>query len=141
MIDLEVEQMVDDMNRRFSMQGFSVDQYLKMVGKTMDDFRKENRSVAEKQVRTGLTLEAIFKDAKLEVSDKELDERVAELAKTYGRKEEELRDNEELFNNIKGGLETEKAINFITDNAKVSKAKAEKTEKADKAEKTEKKTK
>ena len=140
MIDLEVEQMVDDMNRRFSNQGFSVEQYLQMVGKTMADFRKENRPVAEKQVRTGLVLEEIFKDAKLEVTKKDIDERVAELAKTYGRKEEELRDNEELYSNIKSGLETEKAINFITDNAKVVKAKETKTEtKKTESKKTEKK--
>ena len=140
MIDLEVEQMVDDMNRRFSNQGFSIDQYLSMVGKTMADFRKENRPAAEKQVRTGLVLEAIYKDAKLEVTDKEVDERVAELAKTYGRKEEELRGNEELFSNIRSGLETEKAINYITDNAKVVKAKETKTEtKKTETKKTEKK--
>ena len=140
MIDLEVEQMVDDMNRRFSNQGFSIDQYLSMVGKTMADFRKENRPAAEKQVRTGLVLEAIYKDAKLEVTDKEVDERVSELAKTYGRKEEELRGNEELFSNIRSGLETEKAINYITDNAKVVKAKETKTEtKKTETKKTEKK--
>ncbi len=142
MIDLEVEQMVEDMNRRFSGQGFSIDQYLNMVGKTMEDFRKENRPTAEKQVKMSLTLEAIFKDAKLEVTDKELDERIKELAETYSRKEEELRENEELLANIKSGLETEKAINYIVDNAKVTKAaekkEDKKEEKAAKAEKEEK---
>ena len=101
MIDVELEQMADDMNRRLSYQGFSLEQYLKMVNKTMDDFKTENRDEAEKSVRTRLVLEAIFNDAKMKIEDKEVDEKIAELAKAYGRKEEELKENDVLIENIK----------------------------------------
>ena len=135
MIDVELEQMADDMNRRLSYQGFSLEQYLKMVNKTMDDFKTENRDEAEKSVRTRLVLEAIFNDAKMKIEDKEVDEKIAELAKAYGRKEEELKENDVLIENIKIGLESEKAVDYVVKNAKmVEPSKAAKEDK--KVEKT-----
>ena len=96
-----------------------------MVNKTMDDFKTENKDEAEKSVRTRLVLEAIFNDAKLTIEDKEIDEKVAELAKAYGRKEEDLKSNEVLLDNIKIGLQSEKAVDYIVSNAKMVDAKKE----------------
>lgn len=161
MVEIELDNMVEDMNRRLSYQGVSFEQYLNMIGKKMADFRKESEESAKSSVKMRLVLEAIFNDAKLAVEEAEIDSKVKELAEAYGRKEDELKANTELMKNIKNSLETEKAINYIVENAKVGKAtkkatktaktekveKADKeaketkeTKKADKAEKTEKKT-
>ena len=62
----------------------------------------------------------------------------------YGRKEDELKTNEELVKNIKNSLETEKDIKYVVENAKLTKAtakKSEKTTKTAKADKEEKTTK
>ena len=145
MIEVELDNMVEDMNRRLSYQGVTFEQYLKMVGKTMADFRKENEESAKSSVKMRLVLEAIYKDAKLEVEEKEVDEKVKELANAYGRKEDELKANEELMKNIKNSIETEKAVNYLVENAKIAKKagekKTEKTTKTAKASKTEKKDK
>ena len=127
MIDLEVDTMVEDMERRMSYQGFKMEQYLQMIGKTLEDFKNENRVTAKTSIKTRLVLEAIYNDAKLEISEEEINDKVAELAKTYGRKEEELTSNSELMANVKNGLQTEKSVNYIVDNAKVSVKKEEKT--------------
>ena len=158
MVEIELDNMVEDMNRRLSYQGVSFEQYLNMIGKKMADFRKESEESAKSSVKMRLVLEAIFNDAKLAVEDAEIDSKVKELAEAYGRKEDELKANKELMKNIKNSLETEKAINYIVENAKVGKAtkkatktaktekvekadkEAKETKKADKAEKTEKKT-
>ena len=145
MIEVELDNMVEDMNRRLSYQGVSFEQYLNMIGKKMADFRKESEESAKSSVKMRLVLEAIFNDAKLAVEDSEIDSKVKELAEAYARKEDELKANTELMKNIKNSLETEKAINYIVENAKIGKAtkkatKTAKTEKIEKAEKTEKKT-
>ena len=129
MIELEIDNMAEDMNRRLSYQGVTFEQYLKMVGKTMADFRKESEEPAKLSIKTRLVLEAVFKDAKLKVENKELDEKVKELAEAYGRKEDELKANEELMKNIKNSIESEKAVNLIVENIKFTKpaAKKEKT--------------
>ena len=57
------------------------------------------------------------------------------MAKNYGKKEEELLENENLKEYLKNNITTEKAIQFIVDNAKIKAVKkAEKTEKTEKSE-------
>ena len=119
MIEVELDNMLQDMDRRLSYQGLKMEQYLKMIGKTTEDFRKENKESAEKSIKIRLVLEAVYNDAKLEVTDEDVQVKIEELAKAYGRKEEELKNNEELLENIKTGIKTEKAVTYLVDNAKV----------------------
>ena len=141
MVDLELDQMVQDMDTRLRYQGLKFDQYLKMLGKTMADFRKDNVETATNSIKMRLVLEAVYKDAKLEVTDKEVDEKVKELATTYNRNVDDLKANEEIMKQIKNGLETEKAVDFILENAKKVEKKAEKkSEKKEEGQKEDKDT-
>ena len=139
MIELELDQMVQDMDTRLRYQGLKFEQYLKMLGKTMADFRKDNVETAKKSIKMRLVLEAVYKDANLEVTDKELEEKTEELANTYNRKIDDLKANEEIMKQIKNGLETEKAVAYLLDNAKKVEKKDEskKKETANKKEKKE----
>jgi len=130
MIDVELDNMVQDMDRRLSYQGLKFEQYLKMLGKTIAEFRTDNKETAVKSVKMRLVLEAIYKDAKLEVSEDEIKAKVNELATMYARKEEDITANEEIMKNIENGIQTEKAVKFLLDNAKVV-AKKEKKESVD----------
>ena len=135
MVEIEVDNIAQDMDRRLSYQGFSLDQYLKMLGKTMADFRKENENAAKESIKLRLVLEAVCKDAKVEAPQAEVDEKIAELAKAYGRKEEELKNNEEFVKNIEESVKSEKAIALIIENAKIKSV-----EKASEEKKTTKKS-
>ena len=86
MVEVELENMAQDMDRRLSYQGFSLEQYLKMLGKTMADFKNENEAAAKESIKLRLVLEAVCKDAKVEAPEKEVNEKIADLAKAYGRK-------------------------------------------------------
>ena len=133
MVDVEVENMAQDMDRRLSYQGINLEQYLKMVWQTMDDFKKQNEPAAKDSIKYRLVLEAIAKDAKVEVSDEEVDAKIKELAETYGRKEDELKANTELVENIKESLKSEKVITMVVENAKVTEVKEAKEKAAKKA--------
>ena len=139
MIEVEIENMAQDMDRRLSYQGINLEQYLKMVGQTMDDFKKQNEPAAKDSIKYRLVLEAIAKDAKVEVSDEEVEAKIKELAETYGRKEDELKANTELVENIKESLKSEKVITMVVENAKVTEVKEAK-EKAAKKTTTKKST-
>ena len=119
MIDLETENMEKDMEQRLSYQGMSFNDYLQMIGKTRESFKEEYKPQAEKQVKTRLVLEAIAKDAKIEPTDEEVSNKISEMAKAYGQKEEEVKNNEQLINYVKNSLTTEKTIEFIVSNAKI----------------------
>ena len=103
MIELELDQMIQDMDTRLRYQGLKFEQYLRMLGKTMADFRRDNTLTATNSIKMRLVLEAVYKDAKLEVSDKDVEDKVQELATTYNRKVEDLKDNEEIMKQIKNG--------------------------------------
>ena len=47
MIETELDNMIKDMETRMSYQGIMMEQYLQMMGKTMEEFRKENEEQAK----------------------------------------------------------------------------------------------
>ena len=119
MVDMEVDHMIQDISQRLSYQGLKLDQYLKMIGKTEEEVRKEYEPQAIEAIKSRLTLEAIRNAEKIEASEEEIKEKLEEMAKNYGKKVEEIQDNEDLKNYIKEGIESEKAIDFIVKNAKI----------------------
>lgn len=132
MIETELDNILKDIDGRLAYQGLNLAQYLKLINKSEDDMRKEYEAQASESVKTRLVLEAIVKAEKIEATDAEIEEKIKEMAKNYGKKEEELLENENLKEYLKNNITTEKAIQFIVDNAKIKAAKkAEKTEKSE----------
>ena len=119
MIETETNKMVEDMETRLSYQGMRLNQYLQFIGKTEQEFRKEYEETARNSVKSRLVLEAISEDAKIEADQKDIDEKIEELSKSYGKKQEELKENEQLINYIKDNLKIEKTIEFLVSNAKI----------------------
>ena len=118
MIDMEIDNMIKDMETRLSYQGLKLNQYLQMMGKTEEDIRADFKEQAEKSVKSRLVLETIVKAEKIEATPDEITEKIKEMAKQYGRKEDELLANEQLKEYLQENLKTEKAIEFIVKNAK-----------------------
>lgn len=119
MIEMEIDHMAQDIETRLSYQGMRLEQYLQMMNKTMEDFRNENKEQAERSVKSRLVLEAVGKDAAIEVTDEEVSSKIKEMAENYGKKEEEVKDNPELVKYVKDNLKVEKTINFLVENAKI----------------------
>ena len=119
MIETELDNMVRDVETRLSYQGMNMEMYLQMIGKTMEEFRKEGEEQAKEAVKTRLVLEQIIKDENIEADEKKVEERLEEMAKAYGKEAKELKDNEMLMDYIKKQLAQEEAINFLVTNAKI----------------------
>ena len=119
MIETEINNMIQDMETRMSYQGIKMEQYLQMIGKTMEDFKKENEEQAKTSVKTRLTLEAIVKAEKIEASEEDVNAKIEEMAKMYGKTAEELKANEQFVNYVKDSLKNEAVVKFILDNAKI----------------------
>lgn len=121
MIETETENMMKDFEQRLAYQGLKLDQYFKMLGKTEEEVKKEYEPQATEAIKSRLTLEAIIKAEKIEATDKEIEEKMKEMAESYGKKVEDLQNNENLKEYLKQGIESEKAIEFIVKNAKIKK--------------------
>jgi len=119
MVETEVDNMVKDMETRLSYQGVRLEQYLQMVGKSMEDFRKEHEENAKTSVKTRLTLEAIVKAENIEASEEDVNKKVEEMATMYGKTAEELKANEQFVTYVKDSIKNEAVIKFLLDNAKI----------------------
>lgn len=118
MVEVEIDNMMRDMETRLSYQGLNMHQYLQMMNKTENDVRDNFRGQATESIKTRLVLEAIVKAEKIEATPEEITEKIKEMASQYGRKEEELQENEQLKEYLSASIENEKAIDFIVKNAK-----------------------
>ena len=125
MVEFEVENMMKDFEQRLSYQGLNLDQYLKMIGKTEEEMKKEYEPQAIEAIKSRLVLEAIIKAEKIEASEDEIKAKMEEMAKNYGKKVEELSENENLKKYLEEGIKSEKALEFIVENAKVIENKKE----------------
>ena len=120
MIETETENMLKDMEQRLAYQGLKLDQYLQIMGKTKEDMQKEYEPEAIEAIKSRLALEAVIKAEKIEVADVDVEEKMKEMAKNYGKEnDEEFMKNENVINYIKKGLESEKALEFLVENAKI----------------------
>lgn len=120
MIEMEMDNMLKNMEQRLSYQGLKLEQYLQMMGKTEEDMKKEYEPQAIETIKSRLAIEAVIKEEKIEATDAEVDEKLKEMAKNYGKEDdEEFLKNENVRNYIKEGLTSEKAMDFLVSNAKM----------------------
>ena len=125
LVQAEIENRMREFEYQLSMQGFKMDDYLKMMGGNRDLFAAQMAPAAEKKVKNDLILDKIAKENKFETTDAELTARMEEVAKMYGMEvpamEEELKKHNNLENfkaSLRYDIVMKKAINEIVKNAK-----------------------
>ena len=122
MIEAEVDRMYKDLETHLSYQGAKLEQYLKMMGKTEEEVKKEYEPQAKEGIKSRLAIEAVIKAEKIEATDKEVEDKLKEMAKSYGKEnDKEFLKNENVKNYIKESIESEKALEFLIKNAKIKK--------------------
>ena len=121
MIETEVDNMVKDVEQRLQYQGLTLEQYYALSGKPEAVMRDEMKETAEKNVKSRLVIEAIIKAEDIKPEDKEVEEKLKEMAKNYQKTEEEMLQNTYLKDYITENMKVEKAIQFVIDNAKFKK--------------------
>ena len=86
-----------------------------------EESRKEYEPQASEAIKARLALEAIIKEEKIEAKEEEVKEKIAEMAKNYGKKPEELENNQNIKDYIEQGIKNEKAIDLLVENSKTKK--------------------
>ncbi|MGN0241008.1 MAG: trigger factor [Candidatus Weimeria sp.] len=135
MVDTQVNNIINDYSRNLAQSGLSFQQFLQYSGQTIEKFRENTRPEAIKRIKTSLCLEKIAEEQKLEATDEDIDKRIADMAKQYNMKAEDLKKNipDDELDTFKEQIKMEKAIDYVMDNVKErAKRKTKKDEDTDK---------
>ncbi len=125
MLETQQKQMVDEFAQRITMQGISMEQYLQITGSSYQQLVEQVKPQAEERVRSRLVLEAVAKAEKLEATEEDYEEELKTMAEVYQMEADKVKElmRERDKRSIMQDLAVRKAAEFVTENAKESKAK------------------
>ena len=116
-IDAEVERMYKQFTERLKMQGIDEELYFTYAGVTKEKVKEDMKKEAEARVKYRYLLEAIVKEEKIEIADKEAKEELKKMADTYKMTEEELlKEFNDSLEVLKYDLAMRKAIEVLKEN-------------------------
>ncbi len=137
LVNDEIDRMIQEFQQQLMYSGMRLDDYFQYTGTKMEDFREQVRPDAEKSVKTRIVLMGIVNQENLDVTDEEMEEELALMAKQYGTEVEQIKSmiGESNLSYFKKDMQVKKAIDFVFDNAKQTKKKASKKAEENKEEK------
>ncbi len=115
MVEEEIDKMVERLSRRIQRDlrmGF--EDYLKAVGKTEEALREEARSEAEERLRSALVFSRFIEVEGIEVTDEEVEARIAEIQKAAEAEGRKWTPSDEERREIRNALLREKIVDRLT---------------------------
>ena len=127
MVEEEIDRMVNEMNQQLAYQGLSLDQYMQLLGQTINDVREGAREDAKKRVAMRILIRAVVAKEGIEATEAELEEELQKFAEQYGQSIDQVKKvmGEENLRFFAEDVKTRKAIDFMFDNAKLVEKKEE----------------
>ena len=83
MVQSRVDEMLHDMEHNLQHRGLKFEDYLKYIGKTVEDLRESYKENALADIKAELVMDAIAKKEKLQVEAKELQKELEVMAAQY----------------------------------------------------------
>jgi trigger factor len=117
-VERQIFNMMVEYQRRMVMNGMDPDNAAKVAANLHDQFRDE----AARMVRTAILLNKIAEKESLAVDDKEIDERIREMATRYGRDFESMKlsyEKDNMIDSLRDQLLEEKTLDFIESRANI----------------------
>ncbi len=121
MVTEEFNRQMNGMKAQMSYQGINVEDYVKYIGKTMDEFTDDIKKSSTRNVKARMVLEKLIKTENLDITEADIDNKIAEMAKDVGKDVEEYKKqvNNDMVNRIANELLMKKLINFLHENNEI----------------------
>jgi len=91
MIETETDAIVRDFSYKLMYQGLKLEDYIKYMGQTMEQFRSQFSSQAHARVLSQLVIEKIIKDEGITATEEEIEAKIAEQAASVDKTTEEYK--------------------------------------------------
>ena len=82
-IKSEMDGARENVNNQLSQNGLTLEQYLKIIGKSLEEYEKELHDSSAENVKTFLTLQEVAKVEELKVSEEEIEKEYADVAARF----------------------------------------------------------
>lgn len=124
LVQEEEQNMVNEMAGQIQQFGMSFNDYLKAMGKTIEEVMKDYEEQATKNVKARLALEEIAKKEELAPTDEKIESEYNRIAEQYGVELQQVKDaiNRQM---IERDLQNEMAFEFVKEKANKSVVKPE----------------
>lgn len=118
MIEREIDGLVQKFEYQLMYQGLKLQDYLSFLKVSKEDFRKNYEESAKKNVISQLIISQIIKQENIEATDAEVDEKVAEQAKSVDKEVEEYKKGMDprQFDYIRSDIVITKLFKFLQEN-------------------------
>ena len=118
MIEREIDSLVQKFEYQLMYQGLKLQDYLDFLKVTVSDFRKNYEEQAKKNVMSQLIISQLIKDEKIEATEEEINQKVAEQAASVGKEVEEYKKGMDprQFNYIENDIIITKLFDFLKAN-------------------------
>ena len=118
MIEREIDGLVQKFEYQLMYQGLKLQDYLEFLKVDLADFRKNYEEQAKKNVLNQLIISQLIADEKIEATDAEVDEKVAEQAASVKKETEEYKKTMDprQFDYIRSDIIITKLFKFLKEN-------------------------
>jgi len=122
LLEEELDQVVDEVEQSIKQRArLALEDFLRIQGQDMEEFREELKPQAEERVEQGLVLGTIVDEEELEVTDEEIESGIDEASAQWGDRAADVRaqlSTEEGKGAMRNRILTNKAVQRLVDIAK-----------------------
>ncbi len=114
-ISEQVDILYSNYAHNFASQGMSMEQYLRVMNQTEAQAKESMKPQAVNQLKARFILEKVAELEKIEATDEKVEERLKEMARSYGMEVEKLKEifSDEYMEQIREDLKKELAGEFL----------------------------
>lgn len=107
----------DDVTRNAASRGLTFEKYLERVGQNEEDWLAEARKIAEERVKASLILQVLAQEAKITVTDEEVEAKLAELRDVYQKSAEAVKNlkKPEVKQDVRNRLILDKTLAYLVE--------------------------
>ena len=91
LLERELDDMLEDLDRRLREQRLTLDDYLKIEKKTKEELREEYKPQAESRLKRALVLSTVVELEGLEISHEDIENQITTLSAPFGEHADKLR--------------------------------------------------
>ncbi len=112
----EIDHIIMDEARALAARGLKYDNYLKAIGKTVEELRDGFKELADKRVTTSLLLNKLSEEEKVTVEEKEVQQEIRQMVESAGERGQEVREQllrEEARSSVRQSILMRKSLEAL----------------------------